>query len=105
MSEYTPDTFVYVDPDTKSVVGLVEWDKDGNALPKEWPFTPRKGEGENDEKPKFKRKPRTRYYPWGSYKTMSKLYKLEGKVRDKDTEEYIPLEKAIDNLQEDPFWD
>lgn len=95
---YDPDTFVYVDPDKKSVVDVVEWDKDGNAKPKEWPFT-------EEQQAKFKRKPRKRYYPWGSYKTMSKLYKLEGKVKDKDTEDYITLDTAISNLQEAPFWD
>tara|TARA_Y100000310_G_scaffold252881_1_gene259627 strand:+ start:384 stop:707 length:324 start_codon:yes stop_codon:yes gene_type:complete len=106
MSDYAPDSFVYVDPDTKSVVSLVEWDKDGNAIPKEWPYVSKKQESEDveDEKPKFKRKPRKRYYPWGSYKTMCKLYKLEGKVKDKDTEDYIPLNTAIDKLQEEPYW-
>lgn len=105
---YAPDDFVYVDPDAKKAVGKVEWDKNGNPLPKEWPFPerPEKEEGD-DKKPKFKkpRKKRVRYYPWGSYKTMAKLYKLEGKVKDKDTDDYITLEKAIGNLQEDPFWD
>ena len=36
---------------------------------------------------------------------MSKLYKLEGKVKDKDTEDYIALDAAIGKLQEAPFWD
>lgn len=96
--EYKPDDFVYVDPDAKVAIGLVEWDKDGNALPKEWPRPPR------PDDTKVFRKPKIRYYPWGSYKTMTKLYKLQGKVRDKDTDEYILLDDAINKLQENPYW-
>lgn len=98
-TEYKKDDFVYVDPDLKKAVGLVEWDKDGNPLPKEWPYPER----EDGKKPM--RKPRTRYYPWGSYHTMCKLYKLEGKVKDKDPEDYIQLDDAIEKLQEEPYWD
>lgn len=101
---YKPDDFIYVDPDAKAVVGLVEWDKDGNALPKEWPYPPRPNEKEAPKGKPF-RKPKKRYYPWGSFKTMSKMYKLQGKVKDKDTEDYITLDTAIGNLQKDPFWD
>lgn len=114
MSEtaYAPDDFVYVDPTARKAVGLVEWDKDGNPVPKEWPYPENKDSDSDDasNNDKTKRRPvrkkkRTRYYPWGSYKTMSKLYKLEGKIKDKDTEDYIALDTAIGNLQEDPFWD
>ncbi len=96
-SPYTDEQFVYVDPDKKLAVGLVEWDKKGNAKKKDWPYEVKEG-----EKP---RKGRKRYYPWGSYGTMKKLYKLEGKVKDKDTDDYIKLNEAIDKLQEDPYWD
>jgi len=101
--EFAAEDFVYVDPDLKLAVSLVDWDKDGNALPKEWPRVEKKlAEGEEPRKP-F-RKPRIRYYPWGSYKTMCKMYKLKGKVKDKDTEDYIMLNDAIDKLQQDPYW-
>ena len=101
--EFSNEDFVYVDPDLKQAVALVDWDKDGNALPKEWPRVEKKlAEGEEPRKP-F-RKPRIRYYPWGSYKTMCKIYKLKGKVKDKDTEDYIKLDVAIDKLQQDPYW-
>ena len=101
MSEhtYSPNDFVYIDPTARKAVGLVEWDKHGDAVPKEWPYE------ETKETKRPTRKKRTRYYPWGSYKTMSKLYKLEGKVKDKDTEDYIALDAAIGKLQEAPFWD
>lgn len=101
--EFSAEDFVYVDPDLKKAVGLVEWDKDGNALPKEWPRVDKKL-AEGEEPRKSFRKPKVRYYPWGSYKTMCKLYKLHGKVKDKDTEDYITLETAIGKLKEEPYW-
>ena len=107
MSDYSDDDFVYVDPDLKQAVGLVAWDKKGNAVPKEWPRTSKHDhdDEEPEKKSRFKRKPKKRYYPWGSYRTMKKMYKIEGKVKDKDVEDYIPLETAIGKLQEDPYWD
>lgn len=104
---YKDDDFVYVDPDAKKAVGLVEWGKDGKPLPKEWPRAAREPkDGEKPaEKPRKFRKPKVRYYPWGSYRSMKKLYKIEGKIKDKDTEDYIQLEEAISKLQQDPYWD
>lgn len=99
--QFSDDDFVYVDPDAKSVVSLVEWDAKGNAVPKEWP---RKAKDSQDEKPSKFHKARKRYYPWGSYRTMKKLYKIEGKQKEKDTEEYLQLETAIAKLQEEPYW-
>ncbi|MCA9371168.1 MAG: hypothetical protein KC680_04375 [Candidatus Peregrinibacteria bacterium] len=103
---YKPDDFVYVDPDAKKAIGLVEWDKDGNPVAKEWPYPEiQKQEQADDKKHRRPRKKKVRYYPWGSYHTMCKLYKLEGKVKDKEVDSYITLDTAIGNLQENPFWD
>ena len=102
---YAETDFVYVDPDARAVVGPVEWDKDGNALPKEWPRKEREPkEGAEEDDKRFRRKPRVRYYPWGAYKTMAKIYRLEGKGKERELERYIPLEDAITKLQEDPYW-
>lgn len=103
-TDYKDEDFVYINPDKREVVALVSWDKDGNAIEKEWPYEGKKDQQDDDGGDKRRRKPRTRYYPWGSYRTMTKLYKLKGKLKDKDTEDYIPLEDAINKLQEDPYW-
>ena len=35
---------------------------------------------------------------------MCKLYKIKGKVKDKEVEDYIQLDEAIGKLQKDPYW-
>ena len=94
---YHDDDFVYVDPDKKVVVSKVEWDANGKPIPKE-----RVIEEKGDTKGRKRKK---RYYPWGSYKTLCKLYSLKGKVKEKETESSIPLPAAIDRLMEEPYWD
>jgi len=103
--EFKDDDFVYVDPAKRLVISLVDWDKDGNALEKEWPYELKEKPEVQEDDGRKRRKPRLRYYPWGSYRSMCKLYKLKGKLKDKDTEDYIPLEDAISKLQENPYWD
>ena len=104
-SAFQANDFVYVDTDLKKAIGLVEWDKNGNPVPKEWPRVQKDPPPDAEGKPKRPaRKPRARYYPWGSYHTMCKLYKLEGKVKDKDTDDYIKLDDAIAKLQDQPYW-
>jgi hypothetical protein len=107
MPNYKDDDFVYVDPRTREVKGLVEWTKDGNAKPLIMEFIEKKKDTEApegaDKKPKKLRKPRKQYYPWGSYKTMKKLYKLEGK--EKEAEKNQTLDTAIEKSLKQPFWD
>ncbi len=101
---YADTDFVYVDPELRAVVSLVEWDKNGDAVPKEWPRKEREPrEGEDDDK-RFRRKPRLRYYPWGTYKTMAKMYRLEGKGKERELERYVSLDDAVGKLQEEPYW-
>ncbi len=108
---YKDEDFVYVDPEKREVVSLVEWDKEGNALEREWvrvqpAADPAKATAAAPEKRDTRphRKPQVRYYPWGSYRSMAKLYRLHGKGKDKEVESYIPLEDAIEKLQENPYW-
>ncbi|MCF7844834.1 MAG: hypothetical protein K9M03_03345 [Kiritimatiellales bacterium] len=107
MSDYKDDDFVYVDPRTKEVKGIVEWTKDGNAKPLLMEERKVDPEAENtepkDKKPIINRKPRKQYYPWGSYRTMKKLYKLEGK--EKEAERHQTLDGAIEKSLKEPFWD
>lgn len=111
--EYTNDDFVYVDPKNRKVVGRVEWDKNGNALEKEMPAfieleDPKEGAKGKDapaKKPVARkgRKPKKRYYPWGSYRSMRKVYRLEGKEKIQDQNK--PFEEILGKALEQPFWD
>jgi hypothetical protein len=51
----------------------------------------------------MRRPRRERMYPWGTYRSMKRLYKLEGKVIEERPS--LPLEEAIAKCQEQPFWD
>ena len=103
---YKDDDLVYVDPKARKVVGIVEFDKNGNARQKEMVFEPeppKKGEEQKPAKPVRKKPMRKRYYPWGTYKTMRKIYRIEGK--EKDNENYKTLDQAISLAVEQPYWD
>ncbi|MFA6038974.1 MAG: hypothetical protein WCV62_03550 [Candidatus Peribacteraceae bacterium] len=92
---YKDEDLVYVDPDTRTVVGLLEWSRAGNPKPKLMP------EGETEQKRKGPR--RKRYYPWGTYKSMKRVYQLEGKL--KKTEGNMPLDDAMQRAAKEAFWD
>ncbi len=102
---YKDDDFVYVDPEARKVVGLVEWGSDGNAKPLLMKDTKvvKKEEEEDDGKAKRKRIIRKRYYPWGSYRSMKKLYRLEGKA-EKESAGSKTLDDVLEKALENPFW-
>lgn len=92
---YQDDDVVYVDPGKREVIGKVEWQKNGKPKPlpmKEDPAKIRKG-----------RIRKTYYYPWGTYRSMKKVYRLEGKIRD--TERSMTLDQAIEKAMQEPYWD
>lgn len=104
---YKDDDLVYVDPDAKTVVGIVEWTTTGK--PK---TLMRKSDVESasdaspTEKPKgrgAKRPQRVRYYPWGTYRSMKNVYKLEGKQPRSDTQ--ATLDDVLEKALQQPFWD
>ena len=104
MSDYKNDDFVYVDPENKQVLGLVEWDKQGNAIPK---YKPEKKQDNGEEAtknsaPRF-RKRKKQAYPWGSYGCVKKMYKLAGK--DAAEESTMTVDEAIGKAVEEPYWD
>lgn len=79
MSDYNDDDLVYVDPQTREVVGLVEFDEKGNPISRRY---------EGDEKS------HREFYPMGTYRSMCSAFRLEGKKRCEDDgktmDEYLP---------------
>ena len=68
---YNDDDLVYVDPETRSVVKRVETDENGNTKP--LPYQSALG------KERWRK-----FYPWGTYRSMKKTYRLEGKRKELD---------------------
>ncbi|MDB4977940.1 MAG: hypothetical protein JWM56_126 [Candidatus Peribacteria bacterium] len=95
---YTDEDMVYVDPELRTVVGKVEFNKNGNPKKFEMPIVESMGK---DGKPR-KRSLTKRYYPWGTYKSMKKVYKLEGKPPK--YEPNVTLDDVIEKALEQPFW-
>ena len=102
---YKDDDLVYVDPDTRTVVGLVEWNKTGEKpLSKIFVPAPRalplagKGKDTKEEKRSFWRK----VYPFGTYRSMKRIFKVEGKV--KDPEPNKTLEEVLPKALNEAFW-
>ncbi len=116
---YQDEDLVYVDVQNKCVVGLVEFQP--NGLPKKMPMPMRVMEEDDDEpavaptaeapKPDVKkgrnirpmRKPRQRYYPWGTYRSMKRVYKIEG--MQPRVESTHTLDEVIGLALQEPFWD
>lgn len=96
--QYKDDDLVYVDPSARTVVGLVEWSQSGK--PKSIPMKEEAGEEGEDGK---RRKPR-RYYPWGTYRTVKRLYKI-GDWKAASESRQISLDEAIEKSLKEPFWD
>jgi len=115
---YKDDDLVYVDPDTKTVIGLVEWTKAGNPKSKQAsedvlekmettaepkpPVKPGAPVATGKERPK-KRSFGRKIYPWGTYRSMKKVYQLEGKVRK--TESNRTLDEILPKALETAFWE
>lgn len=95
--------FVYFDPETKTIIGLVEWTKNGNAKEMLKPErAPSPAAAEKDAKRPFRRSPRKEFYLWGSYRSLKRLYNLEGK--HKDTERTQTLDQAMAKAQQEAYW-
>lgn len=97
---YKDDDLVYVDPETRTVVGLVQWSNAGK--PKALPM---KMEEEEEEEADGKRhrKRRQRYYPWGTYRSMKRVYKIEGKIIGEDNRK--TLDEVLEKALKEPYWD
>ncbi len=95
---YKDSDLVYVDPETRTVVGIVEWDK--NEKPKSKSYIAVVAhDAKPGEKPKgFWRK----FYPFGTYRSMKRMYKVEGKI--KDVEPNKTLEEVLPKALNEAFW-
>ena len=103
---YKDDDLVYVDPKMRIVVGRVEFHLNGR--PKSLVMKDAFVEEEADEKEgtvkkEVRRPRRQRFYPWGTYRSMKRLYKLEGK--QPRTESPYTLDQVIEKALAQPFWD
>lgn len=114
---YKDEDLVYVDPDKRTVVGLVEFNKAGN--PKSLAMKMEEVDDDEEEvaapkadaaaKPDAKgrvRRPRIRrqrFYPWGTYRSMKKIYKIEGKQRAEASQK--TLDEVMEKALKEPFWD
>ncbi len=115
---YKDDDLVYVDPDARTVVGLVEFTVTGKPKSLARPMTmftknkdiqPPVEEDATAPKP-VAGKPvrrsapmRISYYPWGTYRSMRRIYKLEGK-QSREESPYT-LNDVIEKALSQPFWD
>ena len=94
---YTDEDLVYVDPETRTVIGKVEWDKNDNPkallMPERAP-TPGKERRRGGGK---------RFYPWGTYRSMKNMFRLEGKR--KKEEPTGTLDEIMVKALREPYWD
>lgn len=107
---YQDDDLVYVDPETRKVMSKVEWTKTEKPISKPYvpvvkkstvvPVAPKaKGSKEaKDERRAYWRK----FYPFGTYRSMKRVFKVEGKI--KDPEPNKTLEEVLPKALSEAFW-
>ncbi len=83
---YNDDDLVYVDPEAKSVVGEVELNDNGN--PKSLPYQ------QSAEKKSWRK-----FYPLGTFRSMKKAFRLEGKKSEEDGD--LTIDEALPLLLND----
>lgn len=92
MPQYSDDDLVYVDPDTREVVKKVEWDAKDN--PQSLAYKKEAKEGERVRR-------RRNFFPWGTYRSMKHIYRLEGKKEEESPKKTLkevfekPLEETF----------
>ncbi len=110
-ASYSDDDLVYVDPQAKTVVGRVEFA--ANGKPKKMPLPSGAADAADAEEPeepandkkgrRVRRSPRVRYCPWGTYRSMKRVYKLEGKPPRVESNK--TLDEVLEKALQEPFWD
>jgi len=101
--QLTPSDFIYVDPESRTVVGPVQWTQEGVPVSQKRQIPEDRVPVQTPDR-KERRRPRERNYPWGTLKSMHNIFKLKDLSREKETERYIPLDEAITKLMVDPYW-
>lgn len=86
-TQFQDDDLVYVDPETRTVLGPVQFDeKSGNPQ-----SLPRKKEEGKDGAYSWRK-----FYPWGTYRSMKRAFRLVGKVWEEKGE--ATLEDALPKM-------
>ena len=96
--EYNDTDFVYVDVPNKQIVGLVEWDKNGNAIKKQYVVQ----ETTDDAQKKGRGKKLKRFYPWCSVKTAKKVYHVAGKFIEENN--YDTFDNVFKKAIKETYW-
>ena len=106
-SLYKDDDLVYVDPKLRIVVGRVEFLPNGKSKMLVIKDAVPEVDADVEADPKTKDKPgrphRLRYYPWGTYRSMKRIYKIEGKIPKEESQK--TLDEVIEKAVKEPFWD
>lgn len=97
VAPWQPYDLVYVDPDTNTVVSKVELNKNGDIKP--LPFVAKPPEPGKEERRRSWRK----FYPWGTYRSMKNVFKVDGKPRKKEPTK--TLDEVIEVALREPYWD
>ncbi len=81
---------VYIDPSTRSVIAKVEWK---GEKPVSLPYKPQPGQRDGLWR---------KFYHWGTFKSMRRIYKVGGKIREQEPDQTLDevLPKALSNA----FW-
>ncbi|TSC57558.1 MAG: hypothetical protein Greene041619_1074 [Candidatus Peregrinibacteria bacterium Greene0416_19] len=90
---------VYVDPDARAVVSIVEWSRNGNPRSLTMP----EKEAHDGKGERRRGSSGRKHYPWGTYRSMKNVYRLEGK--QKKPEPGKTLDQVIDRALQEAFWD
>lgn len=97
---FKDDELVYVDPETSTVVGKVEFTPNGNPKSRQYQLNL----SEADQEKEVSRRGRFRkMYPWGTYKSMKNVFKVAGKIKRQDPNR--TLEEVLPKALEQAFWD
>ncbi len=99
VAQYSDDDLVYVDPDSRTVIGRVEWN---GEKPVSKAYVPVQKDPATTKKPSDDRPFFRKFFPFGTYRTMKKVFKIEGKV--KEAEPNRTFEEVLPKALNEAFW-